>query len=292
MKKKYSAFSLIEISVVILVIGILIAGVSSGIDLYADAKLTKVRNLTISSRVGRIPDLVAWYETTLKKNFSTGTSTYQDVENITKNTKINRWKDINPVNTKPNNAIQNTANNQPIIIIDNDTLLPMVNFTGASSQFLSLPDGTVPFGNSEYTVILVSRLKSVCTCNVLSSGEFNNGDYRNNTFGYDGDGTFKNYWWNSDFNAGSYIVNQLNIVVITYDLFQRMGYLNGALKSTKTDSIARSSTKINNRIGRSSGSADYFTGDIGEIIIYDRALNNSERKDIENYLAKKWEIKI
>jgi len=170
--------------------------------------------------------------------------------------------------------------------------LPMVNFTGASSQFLSLPDGTVPFGNSEYTVILVSRLKSVCTCNVLSSGEFNNGDYRNNTFGYDGDGTFKNYWWANDFNAGSYIVNQLNIVVITYDLFQRMGYLNGALKSTKTDLIARSSTKINNRIGRSSGSAGYFTGDIGEIIIYDRALNNSERKDIENYLAKKWEIKI
>jgi len=101
MNKKYRAFSLIEISVVILVIGILIAGVSSGIDLYNEMKIATARNLTNNSRVGRIPDLVAWYETTLKKNFSTGTSTYQDVENITKNTKINRWKDINPVNTKP-----------------------------------------------------------------------------------------------------------------------------------------------------------------------------------------------
>ncbi|MBM3590130.1 MAG: prepilin-type N-terminal cleavage/methylation domain-containing protein [Alphaproteobacteria bacterium] len=47
------AFSLIEISVVILIIGILIAGISQGIDLYNDFNLTKARNITKNSRVGR-----------------------------------------------------------------------------------------------------------------------------------------------------------------------------------------------------------------------------------------------
>ena len=35
-----------------------------------------------------------------------------------------------------------------------------------------------------------------------------------------------------------------------------------------------------------------MNGQIGEIIIYDRALNDNERMDIEKYLAKKWNIKI
>jgi prepilin-type N-terminal cleavage/methylation domain-containing protein len=51
------AFSLIEISVVILIIGILIAGISQGIDLYQDSRLAIARSLTQNSRVGRIENL-------------------------------------------------------------------------------------------------------------------------------------------------------------------------------------------------------------------------------------------
>ena len=58
------AFSLVELSMVILIVGILIAGVSQGIDLYQDSRLATARSLTKNSRVGRIPDLVSWYETT------------------------------------------------------------------------------------------------------------------------------------------------------------------------------------------------------------------------------------
>jgi prepilin-type N-terminal cleavage/methylation domain-containing protein len=39
LKKHQKAFSLVELSMVILIIGILIAGVSQGIDLYGDFKL-------------------------------------------------------------------------------------------------------------------------------------------------------------------------------------------------------------------------------------------------------------
>jgi prepilin-type N-terminal cleavage/methylation domain-containing protein len=58
MNKK--AFSLIEISVVILIIVILIYGVSVGVDLYQDFRLATARSLTLNSRVGRIEDLSLW----------------------------------------------------------------------------------------------------------------------------------------------------------------------------------------------------------------------------------------
>jgi len=64
------AFSLVEISVVILIIGILITGISSGIDLYSDFRIANARNLTASSRVGRISDLALWVEANSEKSFS------------------------------------------------------------------------------------------------------------------------------------------------------------------------------------------------------------------------------
>ena len=95
-KTNKKAFSLIEISVVILIIGILIAGISNGIDLYRDMKLTTSRNLTQNSRVGRIENLISWYEATKESNFSKGTSTFEDLKNFTANQEVNRWKDSNP----------------------------------------------------------------------------------------------------------------------------------------------------------------------------------------------------
>ena len=38
--------------------------------------------------------------------------------------------------------------------------------------------------------------------------------------------------------------------------------------------------------------SSYFNGDIGEVIIFTRALRNDERMAIENYLSKKYDIKI
>jgi prepilin-type N-terminal cleavage/methylation domain-containing protein len=284
------AFSLIEISIVIVIIGILIAGVSEGIDLYNDSKLLRAKNLTRSSRVGRIPGLVAWYETTLENNFSAGTSAYSDIKNITENIFINRWKDINPSSLNLNHAIQNVSANQPKIIIDKESSLPVVNFVKTSLQFLSLPDGTVPYGNSEYTVIIVSNPNSFCTCAVLTSG--NAGTNLANSFRYDiYNNGFHNYWFNVDIAINSSLtVKKNSIITIFYDLAQRKGYVNGALKVSVASSN-RASTKINNRIGRSN-SGDYFDGNIGEIIIYDRALSDKERADVELYLSKKWGIKI
>lgn len=66
-KKPNKGFSLVELSIVILIIGVLIAGVSQGIDLLQDSRLAAARMLTQSSRVNSIKNLVTWLETTSEK---------------------------------------------------------------------------------------------------------------------------------------------------------------------------------------------------------------------------------
>ena len=58
-------FSLIELSIVILIVGILIAGVTTSSRLVKRMKITTAQNITQSSPVPSIKDLSVWYETTM-----------------------------------------------------------------------------------------------------------------------------------------------------------------------------------------------------------------------------------
>ena len=70
LKRKNSAFSLIELSIVILIIGILIAGVTQGSKLYIKFKIATAQALTRSSPVNGVKDLAVWYETSLTESFN------------------------------------------------------------------------------------------------------------------------------------------------------------------------------------------------------------------------------
>jgi prepilin-type N-terminal cleavage/methylation domain-containing protein len=285
------AFSLIEISMVILIIGMLIAGISQGIDLYQDSRLATARALTKSSRVGRIPDLVSWYETTAENIFSSGTTSFQNIEKVQANQKINRWKDSNPNSIFKYDASQTSSANQPKIIFDKDSSLPIVRFD--SPSFLNLPDGTVPYGNSEYTVIFISKVDVSGNYGVLGSGNYGI-ENQTNAFRYDSVGKMVNYWWHVDLSSptNTTINNKFQIFIFDYNKSIRNLYVDGVLKNYISSTIKpRESTNLNNTIGKTY-SVEYLVGSIAELIIYDRALLNSERKDIEKYLSKKWSIKI
>ncbi len=57
-KKLSKAFSLIELSIVILIIGVLIAAAGQGLDLLRDARVAAAQMLTQSSRVGSLKNLI------------------------------------------------------------------------------------------------------------------------------------------------------------------------------------------------------------------------------------------
>ncbi|MFM2200772.1 MAG: hypothetical protein RL769_827, partial [Pseudomonadota bacterium] len=68
--KSPKAFSLIELSIVILIIGILVAGVTQSSRLVKRIRLLTAQNITNSSPVPTIKDLALWYESTLERSFN------------------------------------------------------------------------------------------------------------------------------------------------------------------------------------------------------------------------------
>ena len=92
-KSKSKAFSLIELAVVIIVVGILIAGVTQGGALIAKSKYKVSQTLTQSSPVSATPGLRLWLETSLNNSIS---SLEANDDNS-----VSVWNDINPqVSTK------------------------------------------------------------------------------------------------------------------------------------------------------------------------------------------------
>lgn len=94
MKKGFTtlkAFSLIEISIVLIIIGILVAGVTQASRLIKESRLKMAQTLTQSSPVSGLKGLSLWFETSLDGNFLTSEALDQTV--------ITRWNDVNPQNS-------------------------------------------------------------------------------------------------------------------------------------------------------------------------------------------------
>lgn len=123
-KNHKKAFSLIEISVVIVIIGILISGISSGIDLYSDFRITSARSLTLGSKVPRIDGLVAWWETTLEKSF--------DKNEAINGVKITNWYDANPLSLNKITLTQSNSANKATFKANSINSLPAISFEGGS----------------------------------------------------------------------------------------------------------------------------------------------------------------
>jgi len=87
------AFSLVEISIVILIVGILIAGVSKAIDLVSDSKLNSARSITKGSQILRIPNIVLWLETSSAESWPDNKRGEGEYNNTTN--KPISWNDLN-----------------------------------------------------------------------------------------------------------------------------------------------------------------------------------------------------
>ena len=59
---RFTGFSLIELSIVIIIIGILVAGITQGSRIIKEARLKTAKTLTESSPVASIRDLTLWLD--------------------------------------------------------------------------------------------------------------------------------------------------------------------------------------------------------------------------------------
>jgi prepilin-type N-terminal cleavage/methylation domain-containing protein len=144
---KLKAFSLIELSIVILIIGILVAGVTSSSRLIKRMKLITAQNLTRNSPVSSIKDLSIWIESALDESFDNNEEA--DGANIT------NWYDLNPQSSFKFTFNQSNVANKPVYVDAGINGLPSIKFDGNSSDYMILPNYN--FSNNKITIFLVTN---------------------------------------------------------------------------------------------------------------------------------------
>lgn len=154
--KKNNAFSLVELAVVILIIGILVAAISQGGRLVTKSKLTAGKQLTSTSPLQTMPNVEVWLETSADNAFSASMSNKDPVadEKWVSNNRLTGYKAINV-----------GGDTYPVYRSDigiND--LPILEFDVGSDNY----NGTLHFDGSaydsiDYTVIAVMAANSGST---------------------------------------------------------------------------------------------------------------------------------
>ena len=283
------AFSLVELSIVILIIGVLIAGIGQGIELVQDARLSSARMLTQSSRVNSLKGLILWLESTSEASFSS--------TETSDNSTVSSWNDINPQATVKNNATQTGASSiKPIYIEKGINNLPILRFDGVA-QYLNY-DGSA-LVNSDYTIFVVEKnggLTGVSPSHFLSKGDSaTNATNAALHLGYRTSGVITQAHYNNDMD---YTPPSHRMTPTMHSFwFSTSGgkkyWNNGgvtaeASASTQTAAlVSYNGAKIAVNVA-----AQYYKGDIAEIIMFSRALSDKDRQAVESYLSKKWAIKI
>ena len=291
--RRGKGFSIVEMSIVLLIIGILIAGISRGIDLYADFKIQTAQKLTINSPVSRIEGLALWLETTLEKSFQT---------KMVNNSEVPQWNNISPFDLNPKNAFSYSTN-KSIFLENNINGLPAIKFSKDYGNCMSVESG---FDNNteNVTIFVALTLNSLINYGkIIEKWHDSNDPYPYVLRQYF---TIVVYGGKnaSSYNAGAitgspsvkvgvpYVVSARRVKSVNLSI-----WLNGTKKEDKTDTSTINT--INNSplyIGCRGGlpTATSGTGDfnVGEIIIYSRALSDGEITRVNQYLSQKWNIKF
>jgi hypothetical protein len=275
---------------VVIIIGILIAGVSQGIDLYQDMKLATARSLTLNSRVNRIEDLTMWFETTSEKSFENPNP--QDGD------KISLWRNIN---FKLLNKIDVAQTNQafrPIYTKNAINNIPALRFN--NTQFLNATNVKISeiVNSDQATVFMVQN--NFSGDNTTATFGWSNGNYRFLSCAQEGDkvlldfGSIPSGFRTSTATLTNFL-NQNKIITFVKNGSNGKVKINSALLTNSSTASATIDTSLSAdfSIGKYPPATDYhFFGYIGEIIIYKKNLTDPEIKDIEQYLSKKWSIKL
>ena len=301
--KSRNAFSLIELSIVILIIGILIAGVTQGSRLINRSKLSNARTLTQSSPVSSVKNLSIWIESSSETSFDDSES--EDAA------AISNWYDLNPQTSTKSN-FTGTTTTRPTYRANIINSLPAILFDGTddfmnTSNFINVVNGS--------TVFLVIKTPTTIAAKPIfskrPSAAFGSSapniqvSTSSSTWSYCDGAAIVTNGTTCNYSAGTTIEGgKPYIVSITYNPNSLVG--SGTTSATGVsffeNGAASTQTATTGYSPSTSVSADLFIGKDGtsspafynsylaELIIYDRTLKKEERQSIENYLGKKWGI--
>lgn len=319
LRRKNRAFSLIEISVVIVIVMIMIAGLLQGSRVISSMRITTARNVTNSSAMPWINYIVTWYDVTASDAFIENENDDGD--------KISRWNGAELRYTDRVNLIQTDETKKPTLISNGMYGLPSLKFDGVDDYFMSenLEQSVLSYRSGSVFIVFEPKTTSATAKRTIFYQPVECGREFDVGYGFGGQvGNFGLASSSGDCGSTSATTSGLNYVVANEKIVASMVifpspmvqndvsnikiYRNGYLETSAKVGVGYNSASIENSNKYSDGygrvyvgarktsdleaPSSFFEGLLGEMIIFNRSLNNEDRKEIEKYLGKKWGIKV
>ncbi len=283
--KKYTAFTLVELAVVVLVVSLLLGVIMQSSGLVKSARIANARSITSKSTVPAISGLIAWYETSAKDSFKAAEAN--------ENAQTTEWRDISPSSiSSGKNILTKTASAGVIYtIIEGINQVPSLKFNGSSNITLaSFYQGT----SSQNTIFIVARPLVVGAPSTIldsdTSGTTTSVGIGSNYVNLNAGSSVNT---GTTTNAASFISSNDYIIAAYFNGSSSRAFVNNTTTSAGAATINPSTNQLKGlTIGTNKSSSGGFNGLISEIIIYDRLLKDQERRDVMAYLSKKYKILV
>jgi hypothetical protein len=279
--KNKTAFSLIELAVVIVIIGFLITGIVGGSALIKSSTINGARSFTVKSSITSINGLIAWYETSLNESLKRAES-YQDQQ-------ISTWYDVSPGSiVATRNTLTTSASSALIYQEKGINDIPSLRFSSSGKLTLSsFYQGAL----TQSTIFLVFRPTSSVGVTLLdsnSSGSTSSIGISSTTVNLNAGSSASTA---TASNSASFTVGNDYILAAYFNGSSSKAYVNNATTSAGNANISAGSNQLSGlTIGTNKSGSSAFTGLISEVIIFNRVLQIQERRDVFKYLSYKYKI--
>ncbi|MES2961118.1 MAG: type II secretion system protein [Pseudomonadota bacterium] len=276
------AFSLVEVAAVIVIIGILITGVVVSISLVKKARIQTAQSLTKSSPVTGIYENILWLESSLENSLLESETSDTDSISTWNNQSVSGIGKVTIYKIGSGPTYANTIN-----------YVPAVKFSGNTINYLKITDASF-LNNTDYTIVVLEKRQTASAGYFLNTIDTNTNNAVNIlALGYSSDGVVAH----NSLNVNHTITPKVSVYadsidkprVFTFVQSSAAGkqtYINGVLAANDVSNTSQLSGITSLAIGRG------YTGEIGEIAIFTKALTIEARKSVEDYLGKKWTRKI
>lgn len=284
MNKK--AFSLVELSVVVVIVSILVAGIFMGSGLVRNARMANAKSHTTKSVVKDIDGLISWYETTTKDSFEAGQA--HD------NSQITRWYDIAPsseIGLVKQNFLSTAASANVVFLETGINDIPAIEFSGTGNLTLS---NFYQGSSAARTIFLVFRPLSLTTQTILDSvgaGATASISIKDSNEVTLNAGSSVSTATAS--NPANFAISDDYVMAVYFDGSNSRVYINDGENEIGAGNINPGNAELTGlTIGTNKSNSSGYSGLISEIIIFDRPLKIQARKDIMAYLATKYKISV
>jgi prepilin-type N-terminal cleavage/methylation domain-containing protein len=301
-KNRKLGFSLIEISVVILIIGILIAAVNSGIALVNRSKIASAQNLSSNTAIHSMKDLVLWFEPSLPSSF----------DNASEGDELLLWSNESP-SYNIGSAVQTDITKAPIYVGNSINNLPAVRLIDNNDHF-AISEVSNLLEQSDLTIFILEKpdngssgkiISSTTPTNFEISYNISNNIVVKNSSGnavastaqypgpnlhfitlYDGDS-------DSDFKIDGNTITKDGYYYYNNKKLPQSGSM--PVHDIEIHSGSGSSRFATNTIGdiiTIGHDSSAYVGNISEIIIFNRRLRKDELLDIFSYFESKYNLSL